>query len=223
MACGSGEDGAMGREAVWPLFGLRLETPSLLLRSATEDDMCALAAVLPPDVEVDPSLPSHEQLSHDEQRAVGELQQQYWRNLGSWTAASWKLPFVVQAEGALVGTQTLEAEAFTTRRVETASWLVAGSRGRGRGREMRAAMLELAFAGLSAGFAVSSAWHDNHPSLGVSHSLVFVDNGVDLQVRGGRVDRLQRMILTAERWRGVPRPDVTLVGLEDCLALFGLA
>lgn len=213
----------MGRDAVWPLFGLRLETRSLTLRCATEGDVCVLAAILPADLEVDPALPRHDGLSDVEQRAIGELQQ-YWRNLGSWTAESWKLPFVVEVDGDLVGTQTLEADAFTTRRVvDTASWLVAEARGRGRGREMRAAVLHLAFAGLGAHFAVSSASHDNHASLGVSRSLGYVDNGVDLHVRGGRVDRLQRMLLTAEQWREVARPEVTVVGLDDCLALFGLA
>jgi RimJ/RimL family protein N-acetyltransferase len=179
--------------------------------------------MLPPDLEVDPSLPRHEGLSDVEQRAIGELQQ-YWRNLGSWTAEAWKLPFVVEADGAVIGVQTLEANDFTRLRVvDTASWLVAEARGTGRGREMRAAVLHLAFAGLGADFAVSSAWHDNHASLGVSRSLGYVDNGVELQARGNRADRLQRMILTAERWREVARPDVTVVGLDDSRALFGLA
>ena len=214
--------GSMGREAIWPLFGLRLETPSLTLRCASEDDVCVLAAMLPADLESDPSLPRHERLPHDEERAIGELQQ-YWRNVGSWTAASWKLPFVVETEGALIGIQTLEADAFTTRRlVDTASWLVAAARGRGHGREMRAAVLQLAFAGLGAHFAVSSAWHDNHASLGVSRSLGYVENGIDLHVRDDRVDRLQRMILAVERWRAVARPDVRVVGLDECLPLFGL-
>jgi RimJ/RimL family protein N-acetyltransferase len=212
----------MGCEAVWPLFGLRLESRSLTLRCATETDVGRLAKMLPPDLEVDPSLPHHRGFSDVEQRAAGELQQ-YWRNLGSWTAESWKLPFVVEADGAMIGVQTLEANDFTKLRVvDSASWLVAEARGRGRGREMRAAVLHLAFAGLGADFAVSSAWHDNHASLGVSRSLGYVDNGVELQARGNRVDRLQRMILTAERWREVVRPDVTVVGLDESLVLFGL-
>ena len=213
----------MGCEAVWPLFGFRLETSALTLRCATEADMCVLAAMLPTDLEVDPSLPHHEGLAPPEQRAIGELQQ-YWRNLGSWTADSWKLPFVVEVDGGPVGCQTLEADGFPTRRlVDTASWLVVEARGRGWGRAMRAAVLHLAFDGLGASFAVSSAWHDNHASLGVSRSLGYVDNGIDMHVHDGRADRLQRMLLTAERWRGVVRPDVTIVGLDACRSLFGLA
>ena len=77
--------------------------------------------------------------------------------------------------------------------------------------EMRVAVLQLAFAGLGAHFAVSSAWHDNHASLGVSRSLGYVENGIDLHVRDDRVDRLQRMILAVERWRAVARPDVRVV------------
>jgi len=217
------EDAGVGREVIWPLFGLRLETPTLTLRCATEDDVCVLAAMLPHDLEVDPSLPRHERLSDDQQRAIGELQQ-YWRNMGSWNAASWKLPFAVEVDGGLVGTQTLEADDFISRRVvDTSSWLVSEARGRGHGREMRAAVLHLAFAGLGANFAVSSAWHDNHASLGVSRSLGYVDNGVDLLGHHDRLDRMQRMILTAARWHGVARPDVTVIGLDNCLALFGLA
>ena len=49
--------GSTGREAVWPLFGLRLDRLSLTLRCASEDDVCVLAVMLPPDLESDPSLP----------------------------------------------------------------------------------------------------------------------------------------------------------------------
>lgn len=217
------DDVRMGREAVWPLFGLRLDTAMATLRCATEDDVCGLAGALPTDLELDPSLPCHTGLAEPRHRAIGELQQ-YWRRMGAWTAESWKIPFAVEVDGHLVGTQTLEGEAFPRLRVvDTASWLVAHARGRGVGREMRAAVLHLAFDQLGAVAAVSSAWHDNHASLGVSRSLGYVDNGYELHARGERVDRIRRMILTADRWPTVVRPAVTVAGLDDCLPLFGLA
>ena len=109
---------------MWPLFGLRLETPNLVLRAATEQDVCTLASALPDDLELDPSLPRHEGLSERQQRAVRELQQ-HWRRLGGWTADSWNLPFAVTLDDRLVGIQTLEGEQFRVRRaVETAGWLM---------------------------------------------------------------------------------------------------
>ncbi len=207
---------------IWPFFGLRLETQRLVVRCATEQDVCTLAGVLPPDVETDPSLPSHPGFAQALQRSMGELQQ-YWRNLGAWTADAWKIPFVVEIEQRPLGIQTLEGEDFARRRVvDTASWLLADARSRGIGREMRAAVLHLAFEGLGARAAVTSAWHDNVASLGVSRSLGYVDNGYEVQVHAGRADRMQRMILTGDRWRDVDQPAVTIRGLEPCLPLFEL-
>ncbi len=211
----------MGAEEIWPLFRLRLETPSLLLRAAREADVCVLAAKLPDDLELDPTLPVHEGLPERQRRAVAELQQ-HWRRLGEWTADAWRLPFAVALDGQLVGVQTLEGVRFRLRRgVETASWLIADVRGRG-GREMRAAVLHLAFEELGTRFAESGAWHDNYSSLGVSRSLGYEDDGYDIHVHGDRVDRMPRVILWRERWQEVARPPVTVAGLEACLPLFGL-
>lgn len=136
----------------------------------------------------------------------------------------WPLPFAVTFEGRLVGIQTLEGERFPVRRgVETASWLLPDVRGRGFGREMRAAVLHLAFDCLGARFAESGAWHENRASLGVSRSLGYEDNGYEVHVVGDRVDRMPRVILTVERWRQVDRPPATVSGLEPCLPLFGIA
>ncbi|MGH9119055.1 MAG: GNAT family N-acetyltransferase [Acidimicrobiales bacterium] len=215
----------MSAAVVWPLFGLELTTPRVLLRAATESDIVTLAAQLPPDLEVDPSRPHHPALPTDQQRAAGELQQ-YWRNLGTWTATSWEVPFVVAVDGRLVGTQTLEGEDFPRRRVvETASWLLRDVRGRGIGRDMRAAVLHLAFEGLGAQAAVTSAWADNARSLGVSRSLGYIDNGYDIHVHGDHADRMVRLIMTRPRWldQGAGRPEVEILGLEACLPLFGLA
>ena len=46
-----------------------------------------------------------------------------------------------------------------------------GARGTGLGKAMRRAVLSLAFDHLGARAAITSAWHDNHASLGVSRSL----------------------------------------------------
>ncbi|MBA2553338.1 MAG: GNAT family N-acetyltransferase [Geodermatophilaceae bacterium] len=125
----------------------------------------------------------------------------------------------------LVGSQTLEADQFADLGVvDTASWLVPQWRGRGVGREMRAAVLHLAFAELGAVAAVTSAWHDNHASLGVSRSLGYLDNGYELHARGDRADRMERLILTVDRWRDLADlATVDIAGLRPCLPLFGLS
>jgi RimJ/RimL family protein N-acetyltransferase len=192
----------------WPPHGLVLTTPDLVLRGMAEADALALAAVAPADLEHDPRLPS-----------TGEpVLQAYWGQLAHWQPDDWVLPFVVLHDGAPVGLQALEGQHFRVRRVvDSHSWLVPEARGRGLGTQMRAAVLELAFAHLGARCAVSEAFTDNHASLGVSRALGYVDNGVDVHDRG----LLQRSRLAAEDWR-CPFP-VTVRGLEPCLPLLGLA
>ncbi len=66
---------------------------------------------------------------------------------------------------------------------------------------MRAAILHLAFAGLGADSAFTSAWHDNAPSQGVTRSLGYEPNGWDIQMRRGEPDRMLHFVLTRERWQ----------------------
>ena len=179
-----------------------------------------LAATLPADLESDPSLPRHERLPHDEERAIGELQQ-YWRERGFVDGG------VVEAavRGRDRGRSDRDPNTGSGCLHDPAPrgyGVVAGRGGVGSGPWPgdASAVLQLAFAGLGAHFAVSSAWHDNHASLGVSRSLGYVENGIDLHVRDDRVDRLQRMILAVERWRAVALPDVRVVGLDECLPAF---
>jgi hypothetical protein len=44
----------------WPLFGLRLATPDLMLRPMAEADLAAIADVLPDDVEQDPAAATYD-------------------------------------------------------------------------------------------------------------------------------------------------------------------
>ena len=69
------------------------------------------------------------------------------------------LPFVVRRSGgAVLGVQWLEGPQFHSDRVvDSSSWLVLEARGSGLGKQMRTAVLELAFGHLSAVAAVSSA------------------------------------------------------------------
>ena len=161
----------------WPLFDLRLRLGPVLLRPVTDADLAALAALLPDDVELDPRAEQFPGLddSRDRQR---RFVQGVWHSRGSWSPRSWCLDLGVEAEGELVGLQSLEGDDFgALRTVDSASWLVVAARGRGIGTSMRAAALGLAFDHLGAVAAVTSAVLDNHASLGVSRRLGYVDNG----------------------------------------------
>ena len=78
----------------WPLFDLRLTTPDLELRVATEVDQLRLADVLPVDVEIDARLPTYDLGDARASRGAATFQG-YWRAFGSWRPESWAVPFVV--------------------------------------------------------------------------------------------------------------------------------
>lgn len=194
----------------WPPHALVLTTPSLVLRGMTEADAVALAAVVPEDLEHDP------RLAHASPGA--DVLQAYWRNAGLWQPTDWVCEFVVLHDGVPIGLQALEGKDFPARRtVDSHSWLVAGVRGQGFGKQMRAAVLSLAFDHFGAEYAVTEAWADNAASLGVSRALGYVDNGVDVHP-GPRL--MQRLVLPASSWTS-PVP-VEVAGVEGCRPLFGL-
>jgi RimJ/RimL family protein N-acetyltransferase len=206
----------------WPLFDLRLSTPDLRLRPMTEADLEPIADLLPDDVEQD-------EADYD----FGELRagrgivshQAYWRAYGAWRPRSWRLPFVVRSTaGEILGVQELEASDFLTlRTVDSSSFLVTAARGRGFGKQMRIAVLALAFGPLEAEAAITSAWHDNHASLGVSRAVGYQPNGESLHAHPGRVDVLAHLRLLRADWLASGIGDqVEITGFDACRPLFGL-
>jgi RimJ/RimL family protein N-acetyltransferase len=193
----------------------------LVLRPMTEADLGPLADLLPLDVEMDPSLPAFAVEDPRVARGIAQAQE-YWRRLGTWRRESWNLPFVVVRDGALLGVQSLEAEGFAERRtVDSSSWLATQARGRGIGKAMRRAVLALAFDGLAAEFAETSAWSDNAASLGVSRSLGYVDNGVHRQASPGRVDDMVHLRMTRKTWLARHTDHgVHIEGLSGCQQFF---
>lgn len=174
-------------DPTWPLFDLRLTSslsglsgglPSaLVLRPMVEADLATVADLLPDDLDLNPAATTYPGLDTATGRKV-VVHQEYWRRWGSWSIASWALTFVVEVDGRAVGTQTLEGEDFPVlRTVDSASWLVPEVRGRGVGKAMRAAVLALAFGPLQGQCAITSAWAENHASLGVSRALGYQPNG----------------------------------------------
>jgi len=107
------------------------------------------------------------------------------------------------------------------RSVDTGSWLARPFQGRGIGTEMRAAVLHLAFAGLGAVEATSGAFDDNPASLAVSRKLGYEKVGERRVARRGEPARLIGVRLTRDRWEASRRGDITVDGLDPCLALLG--
>jgi RimJ/RimL family protein N-acetyltransferase len=146
-----------------------------------------------------------------------------WRGRGRTEPSWWRLYFVVEADGRLVGMQDLLAEDFQTLGlVSSFSWLAPDARGRGIGREMRAAILYLAFGGLAAREALSEAFVDNAASNAVSRSLGYEKNGTTWATRRGRACELQRWTLSRARWEAGRRTDIELTGVDGCLPFLGL-
>ena len=85
--------------------------------------------------------------------------------------------------------------------MSSGSWLTASAQGRGLGVEMRAAVLHLAFAGLGALEAQTSAWVDNPASQRVSLRLGYEHEGQQLLARRGEPTAHLRYRLTREAWQ----------------------
>ena len=147
----------------------------------------------------------------------------HWSQRGAWKPEHWSLDLVVVRDGAVVGMQGMSAADFAVlREVSTGSWLGQAHQGQGIGTEMRAALLHLAFAGLAAQYATSTAFTDNPASLGVSRKLGYADDGIQRQVSRGQPATLQRLRLDRETWAGDALPAGHDRGLQPCLPLFGL-
>jgi RimJ/RimL family protein N-acetyltransferase len=207
----------------WPIFDLRISTPDLDVRPMTEDDLVEVAQAIPDDLEVDPTSPRYEGFSWRDQLAATSAQS-YWRALGTWSVDSWNVIFAIRHDGVLVGSQALEGEDFLRlRTVDSWSWLSAEARGRGWGKQMRRGVLALAFGPLEARYAITSAWRDNHSSLGVSRSLGYTDNGIEQHRRDDGVDDMVHLRMTREQWTSSGGADgIRVEGFEPCRPYFGI-
>lgn len=211
-------------DGFWPMFDLRLTTRDLELRHLSESDLGPLSAIIPNDAEQAPSSTTYPGVDPARGRGI-VLHQDYWRARGSWRPESWALSFGVFRDGELLGYQGLEGDDFATlRTVDSSSFLSHVSRGQGYGKQMRAAVLTLAFGALGAQFAITSAWSDNVASLGVSRAVGYVDNGVTAQRRGEAAGEMFHLRLTRERWLTSGWAEETTVeGIDGCLPFFGLS
>lgn len=208
----------------WPLTGLRLRTGSLELRLPDIDDLLALAALAEAGVHDPAEQPFKVEWTDVEpvERARSVLRY-HWSCWGSWQPANWTLNLVVVRDGVVVGTQGMTGESFAAlREVGTGSWLGMEHQGQGIGTAMRAAVLALAFDGLGAQFAVSSAFAGNPASIAVSRRLGYVEDGMARYLIRGQPVQSQRFRLDQATWRENRKVEVSISGLEPCLPLFGI-
>jgi RimJ/RimL family protein N-acetyltransferase len=209
----------------YPPLNLEVRTPRLTLAGATDELLERLVPVVRAGIADAEPWPFDDPMSLYEDSPGRE-----WRWLrGIWAgracvdAGFWRLYFVVLLDGEPIGMQDLIGVDFTKfGTVSTFSWLAPGRRGSGIGKEMRAAVLHLAFAGLGAREAASDAFTDNHASNHVSRALGYEPNGTTWDTRRGQAAPIQRWRLTRDAWDRVRRDDIELVGVQECLPALGL-
>jgi RimJ/RimL family protein N-acetyltransferase len=211
--------------AIWPLFRLRIDTPRVSLRYPDDDALELVAQAATTGIHDVDTMPFYEPWSRAAPPTLQRNIVQFaWGHRASLRPTDWHLPFVVFDGEEAVGVQDLFARAFpTTRTVETGSWLIRSAQGRGIGKEMRAAVLHLAFDGLGAHEASSASFADNPASAAVSIANGYEPNGAVVLEREGRAARNLKWLLTRDRWASSRRADIVVTGLADCLTLLGLA
>jgi RimJ/RimL family protein N-acetyltransferase len=211
---------------IWPVFGLRVYTPRLEMRPVDEQlafELADLASRGIHDPDIMPFLVPWTDVEPPEQQRNSV--RHYWMHWSNFTANDWSLPFAVFDRGTLVGVQGATAAEFPiARSFLTGSWLGRDYQGRGLGREMRAAILHLVFAGLGALEATTGAWSDNAPSLAVTGALGYEPNGQISRVRRGEAATELLFRMSREQWHKRRRDDITIDGLSPAaLEMLGLA
>ncbi|MCU0268953.1 MAG: GNAT family N-acetyltransferase [Acidimicrobiales bacterium] len=210
---------------VWPLFGLCLRTPRLTLRPVDPSAAFALGDLAHQEGIHDPHVmpflvPWTDAEPLALRRGTFQFHARCW---AEWSVERWHLPFAVWEGDRLVGTQALFAEQFPDRRVvSSGSWVARPAQGQGVGKEMRAAVLHLAFEGLGARRAESGAWSDNVPSIAVSRALGYRENGTAVAMRRGEAGVEQLFVLERSVWEATRRSDIVIEGFEPCREMFGL-
>ncbi|GIE28462.1 hypothetical protein Ait01nite_015070 [Actinoplanes italicus] len=209
----------------YPPLNVEVRTPRLTLAGASDE----LLERLVPHVRA--GIADTEPWPFDDPMSLyADNPEREWRWLrGIWTGRGrvapdlWRLYFVVLADGEAIGMQDLIGRDFARfGTVSSFSWLAPGRRGQGLGREMRSAILHLAFAGLDAREAGSDAFADNEASNRVSRALGYEPNGTDWDSRRGEPAPIQRWRLTRDVWEKNSRDDIELIGVKECRPVLGI-
>jgi RimJ/RimL family protein N-acetyltransferase len=211
-----------GSGSFWPLFDLVVRTPRLELRLPGESEFAAIIELADAGIHDPDTMPFFVPWTDAEPAPrARETAKWLWSHRANWSPDKWTFTAGVFVDGQPVGMQDVGAEHFrAVRSVETGSWLGQAYQGQGIGREMREAMLHLAFAGLDAEEALSGAFEDNAASLATSRAVGYDENG---EARGRRRDssgRTVRFRIGRDAWEQRRRDDIEIVGLDGCLDMF---
>ncbi len=209
---------------LWPLYDLRLRTDRLDLHLPDEDETARLCAVAMAGIHPVDEMPfAYPWTRKESPRFEREFFQFYLKSRADWRPDRWSLILGVFLDTEAIGVQELAATDFASlRTVNTGSWLGQAHQRRGIGKEMRGAVLALAFDGLGADAAETEAFFDNPASAGVSRALGYSSNGIGRLAPDGVPRETERFRMTSEVWRARPRPRVSIDGLEAGLELFGV-
>ena len=172
---------------LWPPSLLRARAGDLELCYLDDDLMVQLADLASRGVHAPEAMPFLFPWTRGTPKQVARSVLVYlWRARAAVTPQRWTLELAVLHRGEPVGIQAIETEDFpSARAVSTGSWLGRAHQGQGIGTRMRALGLYLAFEGLGAELATTSAWVDNPASNAVSAKLGYRPNGVGRLVREG--------------------------------------
>jgi|SRR5215472_2789114 len=214
---------AASHNPYWPLFDLRVRTPRLELRLPTDDDLIELAGLVESGIHEPNYMPFVVPWTDHPPPELGrKFLQWHWRARAGWGPRRWELHFVALEGGRMVGAQDLEASDFRLlRTVSGGVWVGRPHQRRGLGREMREAVLHLAFAGLGACAAGATTFDDNQASIALLRGLGYADNGREPAVRRGAPGQTLRLRLDRAGWERIRRDDIAIEGLEPCLPLLG--
>ncbi|MCW2926951.1 MAG: GCN5-related N-acetyltransferase [Thermoleophilia bacterium] len=223
-------------ERTWPPQRIRVRSERLELRLPVEAEVLEIVdrASRPGAVHDPDDMPFAGPWTDGEPAMIRQRGYQWHaQQRANWEPDRWTLLLAAFVDGEPVGAQDIGATDFRLRReVGSGSWLLRSMQGGGLGTEMRELMLHLAFEGLGALAANSSAYLDNPASQRVSAKSGYAPNGVAAVVRsrgahapGGELqERAMEQLFRIERGAWMPRrrDDIELAGLDDeVLAMFG--
>lgn len=208
----------------WPLFDLEIRTPTITMRYIDDDLAVRVCDLMQSGIHASDFMPFGIPWSvvPSPEREY-DAHRYYWRSRAETRPASWHLPMAVLRDGEVLGAGSLGANDFALlRTAETGSWLGQAFQGQGYGKELRSALLHLAFAGFGAAECTTAAWSDNERSLGVTRHWGYEPNGVVRGRRGDDTGDLLKFRLLRERWETIRRDDIDLVNLDPVRTFLGL-
>lgn len=209
----------------WPPFDLEVRTPRLTLRGVDDELALEIVEVAARGVH-DPAMmpfliPWTDAEPPDLQRDALRF---FWRTRAECRPEAWNLIHAVIVDGAAIGVCDVGGTDFgRLGEIVTGSWLGLEFHGQGLGKELRMAALTLGFDGFGAEYARTSAWQDNAPSLGVTRSLGYREEGRRRAIRRDSVDELIGYRMHRDHWRTIRRDDITLHGVDAVRDLLSIS